>query len=209
MGQPLAGGPGKGATGWHPPREGGNRAPGGGAALGDPAAEQGERRSRLEESPARLAARPGAVQVVPAFPGGRAQGPRAPRGAVPAERREARPRQGPARGFPAGHRTPVQTAEAGAAVQPRPRPAAGAAMSAVPGPDPAPTPLRPFQPRAPVRDPGTVGVPPPAAGLALLGGRGPGEVSSAPLNLSPVCLAGSRSPQGARWRVVWAPSPGQ
>lgn len=139
----------------------------------------------------------------------RAQGPRAPRGAVPAERREARPRQGPARGFPAGHRTPVQTAEASAAVQPRPRPAAGAAMGAVPSPGPAPAPLRPFQPRSPARDPGTVGVPPPTAGLALLGGPGPGEVSSAPLDLSPVCFAGARSPQGAGWRVVWVPSPGQ
>lgn len=153
MGQPLAGGLGKGATGWHPSREGGNRAPGGGAALRDSAAERGERRSRLE-SPTRLAARPGAVQVVPAFLGGRVQGPRAPRGAVPAERREARPRQGPARGFSKGHRTPVQTAEAGAAVHPRPRPAAGAAMGAVPGPGPAPAPLRSFQPRAPTRERG-------------------------------------------------------
>lgn len=66
-----------------------------------------------------------------------------------------------------------------------------------------------FVPSSPAHPRENVGVPPPAAGLALLGGRGPGEVSSAPLNLSPVCLAGARSPQGAGWRVVWAPSPGQ
>ncbi|KAG5215822.1 hypothetical protein JEQ12_001398 [Ovis aries] len=42
----------------------------------------------------------------------------------------------------------------------------------------APAPPRPFRPREPARDRGTAGVLPPAAGLALLGGPGPGEFSS-------------------------------
>lgn len=63
-------------------------------------------------------------------------------------------------------------------------PARGAAMGAAPC-GAAPASPRPFRPREPARDRGTAGVPPPAAGLALLGGRGPDEVSCAALRIIP------------------------
>lgn len=160
-----------------------SRAPGGGAAPGDSAAERGDGRARWEESTARRSAGPGAVSQPSATQGCATTLPGAP--------------------YPTGHRTPAQTAAAGARGPPLPRPAAGSAMGAAPGPGPAPP--RPIQSRAPARDPGVMGVPPTAAGLAILGGRGPGEVSSAPLNLSPICLSGESSPYRAGWRVGLAP----
>lgn len=57
-------------------------------------------------------------------------------------------------------------------------PAPSAVMGAAPC-GTAPAPPRPFRPREPARGRGTAFLPP-AAGLALLGGPGPGEVSSAP-----------------------------
>lgn len=167
-----------------PPEVGWSRAPGGGAAPGDSAGGGARRKSaRLEASPARSPLEPcrWCQRSRPAERGVRAR--QAERS--PGKRREARPRQRRARGFPAGHRTLAQTAGARAAVSPPARPAASAGMGTVPAPGPAHALAGPFQPHEPTRDPGSVS-------LTLLGGRGPGEVSSAPLNLSPICLAGAR-----------------
>ena len=124
-----------------------------------------------------------------------------PYGADPPSRAERRVRRGarggarggaggpappqPARGCPEGTSRPVQISEPRAAVAPPSRrlrarlPAPGSEMGAAPC-GAAPAPPRPFRPREPARYPDTAGVPQPAAGLALLGGPGPGEVSSAP-----------------------------
>ncbi|XDA71048.1 hypothetical protein R6Z07M_001384 [Ovis aries] len=101
------------------------------------------------------------------------------RGAVPGEGREARPRQSPARAAPEAPDVPRRRqSRAPPSRRLRARlPAPSAVMGAAPC-GAAPAPPRPFRPREPARDWGTAGVLPPAAGLALLGGPGPGEFSS-------------------------------
>lgn len=137
------------ARGEAPPREGRSGAPGGGAALGDLAAERGERRAPVrgpQTRPGRAGVSPRRAGSLRATLGGARTRPEAsPRGAA---------------------LLPAQTAEAGTAVPTPPRPAAGAAMGAAPGPGPAPAPPRPMLARAPASDPGIVGVLPPDAGLS-------------------------------------------
>lgn len=115
--------------------------------------------------------------VIPVSPPGPSELSGSARGAVPGEGPGAAP-QAPRAGR--GLQSPAPPSR-----RLRARlPARGAAMGAAPC-GAAPASPRPFRPREPARDRGTAGVPPPAAGLALLGGRGPDEVSCAALRIIP------------------------